>query len=187
MDIRTFIALELSDEVQEELSRVKGVLERTNANVKWSAPETTHITLQFLGNISNEKVPCVEKILRSIASRSAPFDITLSNIEVFPGWREPKVLWVGIDKGCGPLAILARSVRAAMLEGGVSEENRPFIPHITIGRIASDMDKRVLQEGVVNIDVKSISVPISRLVFFKSLLTKEGAIHTILSTCDLTG
>ena len=187
MDIRTFIALELSDEVQKELSRVKGVLERTNANVKWSAPETTHITIQFLGNISDEKVPCVEKILRSIASRTAPFDITLSNIEVFPGWREPKVLWVGIDKGCGPLEILAGSVRTAMIEEGISEENRPFIPHITIGRIASDINKSALQKDVVAIDVKSILAPISRVVFFKSLLTKEGVIHTILSACDLTG
>jgi RNA 2',3'-cyclic 3'-phosphodiesterase len=187
MDIRTFIALELSDEVQKELSRVKGILERTNANVKWFAPETTHITLQFLGNISDEKVPCVEKILRSIASRTAPFDITLNNIEVFPGWTEPKVLWIGIDKGCGPLQILAGSIRAVMLEEGFSEENRPFIPHITIGRIAPDMNKSALRKGVVAIDVKSILAPISRLVFFKSLLTKEGAIHTILSACDLAG
>jgi len=186
MSIRAFIALELSDEARGELSRVEGLLKKADADVKWAAPEAIHITLKFFSNIPEEKVSSVAESLKTVASRTHPFDITLSGIGVFPGWTRPTVLWVGINKGRGPLAELAGLVRSAMREEGKNKEEHSFSPHITIGRIKSGRNRADIKNIADSIEIASISTHISRIVFFKSFLTKEGAHHTVLSTCNLT-
>ncbi|MBU0570463.1 MAG: RNA 2',3'-cyclic phosphodiesterase [Candidatus Omnitrophica bacterium] len=187
MNIRTFIALELSDEAKKEMSRVEEILKKTDADVKWVIPEAIHITLKFLGNIRKENVLSVNENLKSVAFKTSPFDITLGDIGVFPGWDRPRVLWIGIDEGCRPLEKLAGSVRAAMSGEGESEEELSISPHITIGRVKSGRNKAGLQDESTSIKVVPALVHISRLVFFESLLTKEGAVHTVLSAWDLTG
>ena len=187
MNIRTFIALELSDEAKQELSRVTGLLKKVDADVKWATPEAIHITLKFLGNIPEKKTTFVIESLKLVVSQIPSFDITLGGIGVFPGWSAPRILWIDINEGHESLEKLAGSIRSVMFKAGFGEDERQFSPHITVGRIKSGRNKAVLRKEAGLIEVVPILIPISRVTFFKSILTKEGARHTVLSAWDLTG
>ncbi|MFQ5952743.1 MAG: RNA 2',3'-cyclic phosphodiesterase [Candidatus Omnitrophota bacterium] len=184
--IRSFIALELSDEARAELSRIEGILEKAGANVKWVKPESIHLTLKFLGYVTEEKVASITKRLERIASECAPFDVTLSNIGVFPGWGYPRVIWIGTEEGSDKVKDLAKLVEEAMAEEGFEKEKRPFKSHLTVGRVRSGKNKDRLKEEAQSIKVKPASSHIKRIVLFKSDLSPKGAVYTPLFTANFS-
>ncbi|MGB2630994.1 MAG: RNA 2',3'-cyclic phosphodiesterase [Candidatus Omnitrophota bacterium] len=184
--IRSFIALELSQEARAELSRVENILKRSGANVKWVRPESIHVTLKFLGYITEDKVDPISKKLEEIASQTSPFDIVLSGIGAFPGWSHARVVWVGISEGAEQVKTIAGLVEKAMAEEGFEEENRPFKSHLTIGRVRSSKEKEALAKDAEAIEVKPVSNHISRIILFRSELTPEGAIYTPLHIAEFS-
>jgi 2'-5' RNA ligase len=185
--IRAFIALELSEEARAELLRIEEVLEKAEANVKWVKPESIHLTLKFLGYIQEEKVSSIEKRLGKIASEASPFDIALENIGVFPGWKNARVIWIGLGEGAESVKTLADRVEEAMAEEGFEKEKRSFKSHLTIGRVKSPKNKEKLEKEALSVNVKPASSHISRIVLFKSTLTPKGAIYTPLVTAAFGG
>lgn len=183
--IRSFIALELSDEARDELARVIGVLKGAGADVKWMAPGSIHLTLKFLGDISAEKVPDIAGRLKEISSAARAFDLVLSGIGVFPGWGYAKVLWVGVGEGAKEAVQLARSVEEAMALEGFEKEKRSFSPHLTLGRIRKAKNKDKLKALADSIKVVPAASLISRIVLFRSVLSREGSIYTPLEIADL--
>jgi len=185
--IRTFIALEFSQEARDELVRVEGLLKEADANVKWVDPAIVHLTLKFLGNVAEDKIDSISGRLDEIASRTSPFDLSLDGIGVFPKWDYVKVLWVGIAGGSDQVKKLAESVDAAMSEEGFKTEERDFSPHITIGRVRTAKRKEKLREIASNVRVEPVTSHITGIVLFKSELSPKGAIHTPLSVLDFRG
>ena len=133
--IRSFIALELSGQVREELARIIGILKGSGADVKWMKPGSIHLTLKFLGNIPPEKAHEISDRLKDIAVNARPYSLTLDGIGVFPGWGYARVIWVGIGEGSLETSRLAGEIDKAMVEEGFEKEKRAFSPHLTLGRI----------------------------------------------------
>ena len=185
--IRTFIALEISDKVRDELSRIESMLKKVDANVKWVKPDSVHLTLKFLGYIDEEKVQVISKHLENIASGSHPFKMVLEKIGVFPHWNYPKVVWVGISEVAGEAKEIAAMVDEAMAGEGFEKEKRPFSPHLTIGRVRGPQNKLELQKAADSVEVQPTSSDITKIVLFKSDLTREGAVYTPLYTANLAG
>ena len=182
--IRSFIALEISDEAREELARIEDKLKEAGADVKWIRPESIHLTLKFLGYITEEKVASITKRLGRIASGASPFDAVLSEIGVFPKWRYARVLWIGIEEGKEKVKALAGMVEEAMEEEGFEKEKRSFKSHITIGRIRTSKKLEKLEKEAGKIKVNPAVSHITKVVLFKSDLTPRGAIYTPLATAD---
>jgi 2'-5' RNA ligase len=178
--IRTFIALELSDETRAELARIEEILKKAEANVKWMNPGSIHLTLKFLGYIPEEKVTAISEKLKKIADQSSPFDIALSGIGVFPAWNRARVLWVGAGKGSEEVKALAGQVEEAMSREGFEKEKRSFKSHLTLGRIRSPKNKERLEKEALSVEVKPASSHISKIVLFKSDLSPKGAVYTPL-------
>ncbi len=185
--IRSFIALELSDEVLEELERIEAILKEAGADVKWVKPGSIHLTLKFLGNITEEQIPRITERLKEIAFAVPPFDMALDGIGVFPKWSYAKVLWVGAGKGADTVGDLAAQVEEAMAEEGFEKEDRPFSAHLTLGRIRTSKNKGKLRELAGSVDVRPAVSHISRIVLFRSDLSPKGAVYTYLSTAELSG
>jgi 2'-5' RNA ligase len=185
--IRTFIALELSPEVKKEISRIIGELKKSDAEVKWVRPETVHLTLIFLGEVSLETLERIKGRLGEIAKGTKGFDIALNALGTFPHWERAKVIWVGTSQGSETANDLAETVKRAMQEEGFEREIRAFKSHLTLGRIRGSKNKSKLEEISSKVDVKPISTHISSIVLFKSELTPRGAIHTPLFKFKLTG
>jgi len=183
--MRTFIAIEVSKEIQETLGQIETGLKYAGADVKWVNPAIIHLTLKFLGEITNEKIDDVKIALDAIASRAAPFDLSIKDIGAFPQVEHPKVLWVGLDKGSRETVSLASGVDEALSQIGFTKEERPFSPHLTIGRVRSPHNRIKLAEKVASTaaNIRFSEIPahrVSSVVLFHSTLTSHGSIYAKL-------
>ena len=181
---RSFIALEISDEARTELVRVEKELKASNADVKWVAPASMHLTLRFLGNIPEKNIPALSLRLDEIASVNIAFDAALHDLGVFPKWDYPRVVWVGLSEGADRMKVIASMVGDAMAAEGFPEEDRKFSPHITIGRVRTWKNRDRLKKIAADISIIPVRMRISRVVLFRSELTTKGSVYTPLHAAD---
>jgi 2'-5' RNA ligase len=185
--IRTFIALELSDESREEFARIAGILMEAKADVKWVKPASIHLTLKFLGYVDEGKITRISERLKDIVSGVEPFDVILEGIGVFPKWDYVKVLWVGLGEGAARVKELALRTEEVMQHEGFEKEKREYSPHLTLGRIRSAKNKKELRKQAETVEVKPVTSHISRIILFKSELSPEGAVYTELASVAFAG
>ena len=81
--IRSFIAIELSEDIKKELARLQDELKPAGADVKWVRPESVHLTLKFLGNVDTDKLERVKSVLDGVATNYKPFKMSLFKIGCF--------------------------------------------------------------------------------------------------------
>jgi len=185
--IRAFIALELSPQIKDELTQLQSQLKPLGADVKWVRPEATHLTLKFLGNITQEKLEEIKKVLDNAASHHTPFEITLFQVGGFPRLESPRVIWVGIDKGCAQSEAIAKELEGELARIGFEKEKRPFTAHLTLGRVKSPKKRNELVSKIKVLDFKpSASCTIAKITLFQSTLTPRGSIYSPLHEAKLT-
>ncbi|MBP2689144.1 MAG: 2,3-cyclic phosphodiesterase, partial [Deltaproteobacteria bacterium] len=93
--MRAFLGVGLPAGVREAVASEIAQVRVLHAPVAWTAPKNLHITLNFLGEISPERVPLIEREMRVVAAGFDPFSLTAEGGGAFPGTRNPRVLWVG--------------------------------------------------------------------------------------------
>ena len=148
--MRTFIAIELSGEIKNSLAQIESHLKYSGADVKWVSPDNIHLTLKFLGEISEEKCEKVKAALDEVAKTSAPFEISIKDIGAFPKLESPRVIWVGLDKGAKEATELAKKIDLSLSKLGFQEETRPFAAHLTVGRVRSAKNRETLKEKIAS-------------------------------------
>ncbi len=186
--MRTFIAIEISEEIRNTLAQIQSHLKYSGADVKWVEKDNIHLTLKFLGEISEEKKESVKSLLDSIASQTKPFEITIKDIGVFPKIEFPRVVWVGLDKGSSESKTLAEKIDEALSKIGFEKETRPFTSHLTIGRVKSPKNKEALKEKIQSYSPQTIDhrpQTIDSVILFQSTLTPKGSIYTKLHEAKL--
>ncbi|MDD3088623.1 MAG: RNA 2',3'-cyclic phosphodiesterase [Candidatus Omnitrophica bacterium] len=184
-EIRSFIALEISDEARSEIVRTIDRLKAEGADVKWSRPDTLHITLRFLGNIRSEQIQPVSKAIEDAASRGQEFDIVIGELGAFPGWDLPRVIWAGIADGADAAGDLARLIEGSLEKEGFPPEQRSFKAHLTIGRVMTPGNIDRLKKAAMSSALSPIRSHVRRIVLFKSELTPAGAVHTPIFSTEL--
>src|SRR6266481_9704210 len=97
--IRTFIAIDLSDNVRAAIEQAQTRLKRTNLGVKisWTKVANLHLTLQFLGYVEETVVEKIKAALRLVAAQHQPFDVSVRGGGAFPDEKRPRVVWIGCD------------------------------------------------------------------------------------------
>lgn len=189
--IRTFIAIELTEELKTALRRTQEDLaeEVPSRSVRWVQPNGIHLTLKFLGDTPEEKVEAVQKALAEVAAQAQPFVFSLSGLGCFPNTRQPRVVWVGLQEPTGTLVRLQQAVEGHVAPLGFPTEKRPFSPHLTLGRVqqyASKSDVRKVGEVVVASDVGVLGEMAATVVsYIKSDLRPSGAVYTTLFEAEL--
>ncbi len=176
--IRTFIAVEIPEDLKQALQRLQGEFGRSRDRVTWVKPAGMHITLKFLGDIEEQRIPELgEKIRESCAGRSC-FPVRLSGTGVFPGMKRPRVLWVGIVEGAEELRAIFQNLDPRLSEIGFSEEKRPFRPHITLGRIKEIRDPKGFKTQMeMHREVVIGSMTAHAVHLVESRLRPEGAVY----------
>lgn len=181
--MRTFIAIELSEEIKTVLTQIQSYLKYAGADVKWVEKDNIHLTLKFLGEINDKKCEKVKSALAEIAKSAKSFEISLKDIGTFPQIDSPRVIWVGLDKGAKESTELALKIDEALSKIGFDKEPRPFAAHLTIGRVRSPENKEELKEKIQSYakhDLTPHTQFISSLILFQSTLTPKGSIYTKL-------
>jgi RNA 2',3'-cyclic 3'-phosphodiesterase len=137
--MRIFVAIGLPPSIQRGLSRAQAFFRqglssgfRAESGLRWTQPDGIHLTLKFLGEVSEAEVQRAITHLRSIEPFPA-FHLEVKGFGFFPDARRPRVFWAGV---VAPSALeeLATCVDQALSPLGFATENRDFSPHLTLAR-----------------------------------------------------
>lgn len=187
--MRTFIAIELPQEIKDSLSKIQEQLKQSGADVKWVLPQNIHLTLKFLGEIDDIKLSKISEILEGTAKDKNPFQVRISSLGAFPKLNFPRVIWIGIDKGDAETREIAGRLEEKIAKIGIPREDRPFSSHITIGRTRSTLnrDKLVGDLGTLasNFGGNNLEFLVTKITLFKSTLTPKGPVYEILKEANL--
>lgn len=188
--IRSFIAIELPEEVRAGLRRLQAELRLPeHAFVKCVAPEGIHLTLKFLGNISAQKVAEITRIMEQASQGISPFQLQITEVGAFPNMRQPRVLWIGIKGELDKLVGWQKRIDNGLMPLDFAKETRPFTPHLTLARLregCSPGDRRNLGEMVAKTPVKvNYAMTVNSLSLMKSQLLPGGAVYSRLAEVKL--
>ncbi|MBI3333844.1 MAG: RNA 2',3'-cyclic phosphodiesterase [Candidatus Omnitrophica bacterium] len=180
--MRAFIAVELPDALRQEVAAFQSELGSSGADVKWVEAGNLHLTLKFLGETGENQVGPLKEGLISAALQLSPFTVSLEGIGAFPSTTNPRVVWVGVAQGKEELIRLAQTVEQSCSRLGFAPEERPFSPHLTIGRLRS---RERLAPLIKKLQVAELrggtSTRVDRLILFQSTLSPQGPTYTPLA------
>jgi 2'-5' RNA ligase len=188
--IRAFIAIKLSTEIQESLKQVSSQLKKQlqGIPVRWVPVENIHLTIKFLGNVSNTNLEVLKRILETECSRLQPFEISVGELGAFPNSRRPRVAWVKVQAP-RELFTIQRGIEEESTRLGYAREKREFKPHLTLGRVsrnASSDDVRGVGKALDTYNVGFLGAMwVKSVNLFRSDLKPSGAIYTSLYTANL--
>lgn len=139
----------------------------------------SHLTLRFFRELDPERLPALEAVLRDVARREAPFELTLDGVGAFPSRSDPRVVWIGVTAGRAEVFRLAGAISDAIATLGVPPEAPNFEPHLTLFRVRSTRD-RTRARGLLDGSVPSPAprqVAVRAFVLKESTLTPAGPVH----------
>ena len=144
--MRLFIAIPLPAAARRSLGALQAALAgaQPGPDVKWVEPDKLHLTLKFLGERPDPEVAAIRDALADAARASPRFRVALGPTGGFPSMAAPRVVWVGLAEGEGPVSALAGRIDAAGRRLGWPAEDRPFSAHLTIGRVRSPRGRAML-------------------------------------------
>ena len=179
--MRVFVAVEVIDD--HILQKIKSMQESFPFKAKPVRLDQIHFTLQFLGEISENKTEDVKKALGTVSF--SKFDLTIIGSGAFPNTRNPKVVWLGVDKdGKERMSRLANDVNEIL--GAIDLKNeKPFKPHLTVFRIKNRIGD-ITEELLKFKDTKFGTQSVSQIVLKKSDLSPNGPEYTNLGTVSGT-
>jgi 2'-5' RNA ligase len=176
---RAFVAIPLAEAVRERLAAVQDALRGAGADVKWVDPGQLHVTLKFLGDLSEAARGPLDTGLKAAASAAAPMDIAVRGLGTFPPAGAPRVVWVGLHEAGDRLAALARAVESAAADAGFPPEGRPFAAHVTLGRVKSPRNAPALRAALERERAADAgSFRADAFVIFRSDLAPRGPTYT---------
>lgn len=183
--MRTFIAIELIRKTKDALARLQEELKTTGADVNWVKPENIHLTLKFLSEVDEQKIPKISETLERICANIPSFAITLSETGVFPNLKFPRIIWINIKEGKKNTRKLINQIEDSFISLKFAKEKREPCAHITIGRVRSGKNKEALTAKLALIKVPPITQKIEAITIFKSALSSKGPTYEKLKQISL--
>lgn len=157
----------------------------------WVRPENVHLTIKFLGDIDDKKIPEIIAALKGAAGGIKPFTLTAGNLGGFPNPRSPRVLWMGVNDSL-ELQALQRNIETRLHAVGIAKDERPFRAHLTLLRIKEHENGRKAGEAVKKMKHEiSMDFHVDSFVLFRSTLSLkeagplQGARHDIIERIRL--
>jgi RNA 2',3'-cyclic 3'-phosphodiesterase len=186
---RTFIAVDLSADIRSAAVALQQGLAKSGAEVKWSSPESLHVTLLFLGEVDDRELHTVCRAVKEVAATEPTFPLRVSGVGAFPTPRRPKILWAGITEGADELRRLYGKLEEKLLDlGCYRKEERGYTPHLTLGRAKSEADGFTLARELPKLLAwDGGRTVVDEVLVYGSALQKDGPEHTVLGRGELAG
>lgn len=182
---RIFIAIRITGNAAFRKLVADLKYELSESSVKWTDPANLHLTLAFLGDTEENIIPAISMMLDEKCRGFGNFDFDLRGIGVFKNIKDPRVIWTGIDK-TEKLNSIQEKIITGLKETGIDTEDRPFSPHLTIGRIKHINDRaklKVLLLKYHTADIQNVSV--EEIILFQSILHQQGPEYKSISVHKL--
>lgn len=174
---RIFIAIKIEPgpTLLKTLNSLKAVL--ANEKINWVNPQNIHLTLAFLGDTDEERIKVLGIMLKRTCTGFGEFNFRLNGTGVFKELRDPRVIWAGIE-GFEKLMMLNDVINTGLKDTGFRIENRPFKPHITMGRIKYLKNLTSLKSCLeMYKDTFIQNVHVEEVILYQSILRPEGPMY----------
>ncbi len=186
MKIRTFIAVDVPENVKEKIFELEKELARTVVEgVKWEEKEKFHITLKFLGDLSEDAIDSIYEVLSESLKGFGKFSVIYKGVGCFPEIKNLRVIWVGCEDPSGKLFKLREIVEEKMSELGFEREDKEYHPHITLGRVKKPKNISNLIKKIESINFESEAGEVAEVLIMKSDLKPSGSVYTVLKKIKL--
>ncbi len=184
--IRSFLAIELTESIRNRIREVQEDLRGSKADVRWVTPGHIHLTLKFFGNIEELQIESIIKAIAGPVSATSPMSLLIRGVGAFPSLKNPRVIWVGVKDDRNVLTPFQNRLERELERVGFQPENRPFQPHLTLGRMRSNRGKSELVTAMEKHREEEFgNLEVEKVILFKSDLTPNGPIYTPLREIGL--
>ncbi len=173
--MRLFVALELNSRVIESLRELVRRLAPL-APIRWVHPDNMHVTLKYIGPWNEDRLDLVTNALSRVRI-ATPIKVALAGLGLYPHPRNPRVFWVTAENS-PPLRQLASSVDAVLSPLGIAPAMRPYLPHLTLGRLPGGCDLTEMHEAIEELPSRDFgTIEPESFVLFASMQTQEGPLY----------
>jgi 2'-5' RNA ligase len=174
---RLFVAIFPSREAQAAAARATEALRSPGDGVAWVKPGNLHYTLRFLGDLGPDGATRAAEAAREAAADHEPFGAALGAFGVFPSARRARVLWVGLTEGDEQMRLLAASLEASLVRHGFGEADKPFEPHLTVGRLRVPGDWMAKLVAARAVEAR---FTVDQVVLIRSVLSPGGSLYKVV-------
>lgn len=184
--MRTFLAIDLPEPIRRRTVKLISSLQHAGVRLRWSSPETLHLTLCFLGDIEDRRIPDACNAIKRVAESAEPYEIEMTGVGAFPKLDRARVLWAGVRDGADALITMQREMRMALEDEAFTLDRGKYHPHVTLGRAPQgrvDSTLKLLIEPFLESELGRF--PVTQLTLFNSHLDRGGPIHTVLGQFPL--
>ena len=168
---RLFVAIDLPPRVKTVLAELSPEL----PGVRWVSQQELHLTLRFLGEVSEANCSTVKGALSSVGFASFP--LAIRGVGHFPPTGHPRVLWVGLTP-CQELLQLQLEIERVLNGVDVPAEQRRFSPHVTLARLKDTPVAALNRFETRHVELACPSFEASEFILYASTLSRQGAIHS---------
>lgn len=194
--IRTFIAVELNEDLRQQIALVQQDLQSRLGDespkavrLAWVQPSSIHLTMRFLGDTDEQLLDPMREAMATVRRSHPTILIPIDQLQAFPNLRQPRVLWVGPPEewiksdAAKQLTALHREIESCCRSFGFVTEDKPFAPHLTLARIKAgdrEVGQRLAQSGACDRALSVGVITVGPLVLMKSKLRPTGPVYTKL-------
>ncbi len=188
--VRSFIAIDLPDSLFGQLEQVSDNLQELleGMPIRWIAVPNIHLTLKFLGDVSEKNIPMIKEILKTEAASHKHFEVSVGGFGVFPNFTRPRVIWVGVEAP-DELENLQRRIDLETARLGYVPDRRKYNPHLTLGRVSRNANPKEVRSISAVLRKQRVgflgAVRISEVNLFRSDLGPRGAVYTKMFTAPI--
>ncbi|MEM6330143.1 MAG: RNA 2',3'-cyclic phosphodiesterase [Planctomycetota bacterium] len=184
---RTFVAIGVTPAIRAAATGLVDRLGRQADGLMWVDAANLHYTLQFLGNITDQEIADVCRLVQEAADTHDAFSLEACGVGAFPSIDRPRTLWVGAGEGSERLESLAAEVESALADLGFRGENRRFVPHMTIGKLARGRTAPASLATLLgeNQAFNAGTMAVRHATVYASQLAPQGPEYHVLARCPL--
>ncbi|KDE59426.1 2'-5' RNA ligase [Halostagnicola sp. A56] len=184
--MRLFVSVDLPDELAEPIADIQTTLEDASG-LNFVDPAQAHLTLKFLGEVTEDRVPALESELEAAVSDTDldPFAVRFGGLGVFPDLEYISVVWLGVETGGEQLRQLHEVIEARTTAMGFDPETHDFTPHVTLARMehagGKDLVQRVVRERAQTVG----ETRVESVCLTESTLEADGPVYSTVRRISL--
>ena len=186
--MRAFIAIELPAQIKKVLAGVQNELKTSLPKISWVQPDNLHLTVKFLGEITDTQANGVRELMAAALKTTPPFTINLSQLGAFPDLRRPRIIWAGSWETPAQLDQLVQKIQSGCLSLKIPLETRIYKTHVTLARIKNPVRETILAAALKaaqnTFAAQALKINFKGITLFQSVLNAGGPIYSIVDRAE---
>ncbi len=186
-NLRLFIAVPIASPVKAALGVVQKTLTDANPHIRSTGVTGIHLTLKFLGDTPDQRIGELRRAMEAAAQvATKPIRLRSAGVGAFPNAKAPRVLWAGLEGDVAELQRVQQELDRQLAQLGFPPEDRPFHPHLTLGRMKMPKMLGALHKAMDKIGKSEFGeFTAAALVLYQSELKPTGAVYTVVEHVPL--